>query len=130
MRRSEAFRRIARLVVVALLAQSWLGQWATAAAARQLDAVVICTGTGFKIVGLQDDLGPLGASSDEQPTHDTNVLDCTSCLVKTLSQLRAENVAVWVHRYAEAAERLAVTCRPAAHRLRHSPLQSRAPPVV
>lgn len=86
MRRSTICRRIAWLVTVALVAQSWLGQLATSAVAAEADGIVICTSSGYKIVSLPDGLGPPAAPSEADGGHLEHGLDCAACLVQAAAE--------------------------------------------
>lgn len=86
MKRSAAFRRTAWLIVAALLVQPWLGHFLTAAASEQLNAVVICTDGGFKVVYLSDDASqPADQSIPEDGSQQGQ--NCTACLVQAFGQL-------------------------------------------
>lgn len=126
MRSLSRYRHIAWVAVIALMAQSWLVPFATVAAAARLNAVTICTGTGFKVILLPDDAG---LPSDGQPGHAEQSPDCAACLVQALGKagMSAEPEGMLWQR-PEALEPLAPARQPLM-RPGHSPLQSRAPPV-
>ena len=130
MRRSMAMKSLAWLVVAALLAQSWLGQRATSAVAVKFDAVVICTGSGFKVITLPNGLGPPGDPSGTEGGHRHQDLDCTACLVQAAVQamgVLAPDVVLW--RWPDAVE--TTRSEPSfATSPEHRAHRSRAPPTT
>lgn len=86
MKRSATFRRTAWLIMAALLVQPWLGRFLTATASEQLNAMVICTSGGFKVVYLSDDANqPADQSLPKDASQQGQ--NCTACLVQALGQL-------------------------------------------
>lgn len=97
MRRPGVQGPIVWLLAMALIAQSWLGQLATAAIPAELNTIVICTGSGFKVIRLPEGSGPLGGlgqavdlGQEDEPDHrgrqDHQRLDCTACLAKAAAK--------------------------------------------
>ncbi len=126
MRGKSLFRHLARVLMMALVVQSWLLTVTTIALSSQLDAMVICTGTGYKIVNLPD---VPGDPSDSEPDH-AGSLDCAACLVQALAKADAPLNPDGILRHDREAERAGFSDRQAPHRLDHSPQQSRAPPAT
>ena len=126
MRFSVTSRSIAWLVVAALLVQPWLGQRAMATASETLNALVICTGTGFKVISVPADVLP----PDGRDHNDTSTANCLACLVQALGQLdgigRADQPIL--HSY-WTGEKIVVD-RWVAELLRHRPMSSRGPPAA
>lgn len=127
MRRSAAFRRTAWLVMAALLVQPWLGQFLTAAASEQLNAVVICTGGGFKVVYLSDDAS-LPADRSIPKDGSQQGQNCTVCLVQALGHLDAAAMPAGLGWQRSEMVKTVVTDQQLAPSPCHSSQQSRAPP--
>lgn len=130
MRFSKTYRRIAWLIVAALLVQPWLSQKAVATAAETLNTLVICTGTGFKAISLPVGFMPPGSPAETPNHHDTSAANCPACLVQALGQFdgvaRLDDPSSYRYWIVEAA----VTDRWTAEPLCHRPLHSRAPPTI
>ena len=86
MRGSAVSRHLVWLVTAALIAQSWLTQLATAAVAADVNAIVICTGSGFKVVSLPDDVGPPADPAENSHEHGDRHLDCAACLAHAVGK--------------------------------------------
>lgn len=130
MRRSVAIKPLAWLVMAALFAQSWLGQLATAAVSAELEAVVICTGSGFKVIRLPNGLGPPADPSGPEGGHRHRDLDCTACLVQASVQaIGASSPDAMPWRWPEAVE-TTVSQPSFATSPRHCSHRSRAPPTA
>ena len=131
MRFSTTYRSIVWLIVAALLVQPWFGQRAVAKAAETLNGLVICTGTGFKVISA-----PTDALSPDQPANapdhdDTSMANCLACLVQALGQLdgvgRADQPGL--HSYWVDAT-IIVDRWVVVEPLRYRPMSSRGPPPV
>lgn len=86
MRRSAVFKHLVWLVTAALIAQSWFTLIATSAVTADSDAIVICTGSGFKVISLPDGMGPPADSSENSHEHGEHHLDCAACLVHAVGK--------------------------------------------
>ena len=129
MHRRPRRRRIAWIVIAALVMQPWLGLFATANAAQQTNAFVICTGSGFKVITMPGDGGLPNPSSDQRSNHGSQSLDCAACLVQALVRLGSA-AAPGVEDLPEVERTSSVRSdREPSGRTYYSPLQSRAPPA-
>jgi hypothetical protein len=126
MRRLIISRQTALAVIIAMVAQSWLVPLATAAAAAGLNAVTICTASGFKVITLPEGTVP---PSDDGSDHAGQDLNCTACLAHALGKaaLSAEpGPIVWP---GSAISLPAVVAR-SLKRPFEGPVRSRAPPTA
>ncbi|MEM7043794.1 MAG: hypothetical protein AAF543_13370 [Pseudomonadota bacterium] len=87
MRFSKTSRSAAWLIIMALLVQPWLGQRALAKASGTLNALVICTGTGFEVIRAPADAQLPAHPADAPGDHDASAVSCLACLVETLDAL-------------------------------------------
>jgi hypothetical protein len=132
MRSSTSFRSIAWLIIAALVVQPWIGQQAVAKASEAFDTLVICTGTGFKVISVPADVLPLDHPADipdQSPGHhDAAAANCPACLVQALGVLGSAGRIdpPSLHRYwiGEAHIVDLWVAKPLCHR----PLGSRGPP--
>jgi hypothetical protein len=130
MRFSAIFRSVAWLIIMALLVQPWLGQRAVAMASGALNVLVICTGTGFKVIGAPADIFRSNHPAEAPDHHDMAGMDCPACLTQALGAL--ENAGSFnpqsLHHYWIRETR--ISDRWVAGPLCHRPLGSRGPPSI
>jgi hypothetical protein len=128
---SKTFRKVAWLVVIALLAQTWHGPMAAAAKAMDgMKGLVICTGAGFKVIAVPEGALPPDVPSEMPSRSDASTDNCLTCLVQIFGPF--DNIdrvnAPSQHRY--WMYETIVTDYWAAEPLCHRPLSSRAPPLI
>ncbi len=130
MRSSTTYRSIVGLIIMALLVQPWLSQYAVAKASDSLDSLVICTATGFKVIEA-----PSGDWGSDQPTeppahHGEAALNCAACLIQALGKLdgtsRADPPSLHGYSSAEISAVDLWIAEPCCHRR----LGSRGPPQI
>ena len=81
MRVSTTARSVAWLIIMAFIVQPWFGQRAIAKASETLNALVICTGTGYKVIPAPADvlISDHPAGIPDQSSEAAS--NCLACLV-------------------------------------------------
>ncbi|MEZ5933647.1 MAG: hypothetical protein R3F54_17190 [Alphaproteobacteria bacterium] len=127
MARKGQDRVITWLVMVALIAQTWLAPLALATAGDELGGLVICTGTGYKVIPLPTDDD---APSSDAPARRSAGFDCIACLHGVLGQAGVASAAL----LPLPVKHDVVSIRPINQRSPSAPgfgaAKSRSPPIV
>lgn len=127
MARKRRNRATTWLVMVALIAQTWLAPLALATAGSELGGLVICTGTGYKVVPFPSGDG---APSRDLPSDRSAGFDCIACLHSVLGQAGMASAVL----LPTPVEHAVVSCRLADQRPPSAPgcgsARSRSPPSV
>lgn len=130
MRFSRFYRKTTWLLLVALIAPTWLGPVAAANAMERVTMLVVCTGAGFRVINLPLDTLPIDVAAKNGDSHQVADAHCPACLVEVLGQCDkiARLDAPFLHRY--WLRPMIVRDHWAAEPLCHRSLSSRAPPAI
>lgn len=131
MDRRRGCRRVAYGALIVLIAQSWLAPLTMAITAANLNAVVICTSTGFKVLALADEFGLPPEGSDETPGHDAETtLNCAACLIQAVGKILPPLQTMQVSPAFRPVLLATPTSDAPRHHSHHGVPNSRAPPAA